>query len=81
MPYLVYDENPYMVITDDGKQMWVIDAYTVTDCYPYSQKTLAKIGDNKKDINHIDYSGHTPSQLIEQSYGEKIEEILKKFAL
>ena len=37
--------------------------------------------DNKKDINHIDYSGHTPSQLIEQSYGEKIEEILKKFAL
>lgn len=34
-----------------------------------------------KEINHIDYSGHTPSHLIEQSYGEKIEEILKMFAL
>lgn len=53
MPYLVYDENPYMVITDEGKQMWVIDAYTVTDCYPYSQKTLVKVEDYKKDINYI----------------------------
>ena len=53
MPYLVYDENPYLIITDDGKQMWVIDAYTVTDSYPYSQKTDVKIEDSKKDINYI----------------------------
>lgn len=53
MPYLVYDENPYLVITDEGKQMWVLDAYTVTDHYPYSQKTLVKLGDSKKDINYI----------------------------
>ena len=26
MPYLVYDENPYLVITNEGKQMWVLDA-------------------------------------------------------
>ena len=53
MPYLVYDENPYMVITDEGRQKWVIDAYTITDNYPYSQKTLVKIEDRKRDINYI----------------------------
>ena len=23
MPYLIYDENPYLVISDSGKQTWV----------------------------------------------------------
>ena len=49
MPYLVYDENPYMVITDEGKMVWVLDAYTTSNYYPYAQKTTV---DNKK-INYI----------------------------
>lgn len=49
MPYLVYDENPYMVVTDEGKLVWVIDAYTTSNYYPYSQKTSI----NGKDINYI----------------------------
>ena len=53
MPYLVYDENPYLIITDEGKQMWLIDAYTISDSYPYSQKTQIKIDGTKKDINYI----------------------------
>ena len=53
MPYLVYDENPYLVITNEGKQMWVLDAYTVSNSYPYSQKTLVKIDGSKKEINYI----------------------------
>lgn len=38
MPYLMYDENPYMVIDDNGNQIWVLDAYTVTNEYPFAQK-------------------------------------------
>ena len=49
MPYLVYDENPYLVITDDGKLVWVLDAYTTSNYYPYAQKTNT----NNKDINYI----------------------------
>ncbi len=49
MPYLVYDENPYLVITDDGKLVWVLDAYTTSNCYPYAQKTET----NNKEINYI----------------------------
>lgn len=36
MPYLSYDEDPYM-ITENGKLYWIIDAYTYTSRYPYSE--------------------------------------------
>ncbi|MDO4745569.1 MAG: UPF0182 family protein [Bacillota bacterium] len=36
MPYLEYDSDPYM-ITDNGKLYWIIDAYTYTSMYPYSE--------------------------------------------
>ncbi len=38
-PFLEYDNDPYLVITDEGKLVWVIDAYTTTSYYPYSQVT------------------------------------------
>ena len=53
MPYLVYDENPYMVISDEGKQIWVLDAYTVSNDYPYSQKTTIRANGNRQEINYI----------------------------
>jgi len=36
-PFLKYDENPYIVINDEGKLFWVIDAYTMSATYPYSE--------------------------------------------
>ena len=36
MPYLSYENDPYMV-TVDGKLYWIIDAYTVSNLYPYSE--------------------------------------------
>jgi uncharacterized membrane protein (UPF0182 family) len=35
-PFLKYDADPYPVISG-GRIIWVIDAYTTTDDYPYSQ--------------------------------------------
>ena len=35
-PFLRYDRDPYIVL-DEGRLFWVLDAYTVTDRYPYSQ--------------------------------------------
>lgn len=35
-PFLKYDSDPYPVILD-GKILWVIDAYTTTNHYPYAQ--------------------------------------------
>lgn len=53
MPYLIYDEHPYMVITDAGKLMWVLDAYTVTNKYPYSQPSTIEHDNIKEQINYI----------------------------
>lgn len=37
-PFLTYDNDPYMLINDDGRLIWVIDAYTTSDSYPYAQR-------------------------------------------
>ena len=36
MPYLAYEEDPYMTIVD-GKLYWILDAYTTSGKYPYSE--------------------------------------------
>lgn len=36
-PFLIYDNEPYLVITDDGRLVWIMNAYTATDKYPYSE--------------------------------------------
>jgi len=38
LPFLRIDDDPYLVITDAGRLVWVIDGYTATDRYPYSQR-------------------------------------------
>ena len=54
MPYLLYDEEPYMVVNDEGELIWVLDAYTTSNNYPYSQKTtLQKDTLNKLELNYI----------------------------
>ena len=53
MPYLIYDEEPYLIVNDDGNLVWVIDAYTTTNNYPYSQRTTIEVEEEKKDINYI----------------------------
>ena len=53
MPYLIYDENPYTVITDDGRIVWVLDAYTVSSSYPFSQYTTIEHDGVTEDINYI----------------------------
>jgi len=36
-PFLMYDSDPYLV-SSGGKLYWIIDAYTATDSYPYSER-------------------------------------------
>jgi hypothetical protein len=35
-PFLTYDPDPYIVLGDDGRLSWIMDAFTVSDSYPYS---------------------------------------------
>lgn len=47
LPNLVYDEDPYTVI-DKGQIYWVLDAYTVSDKYPYSTYTEVEYNKEKE---------------------------------
>ena len=35
-PFLTYDPDPYIVLGDDGRLSWIMDAFTLSDSYPYS---------------------------------------------
>jgi len=35
-PFLTYDPDAYIVLDDDGHLSWIMDAFTVSDTYPYS---------------------------------------------
>lgn len=53
LPYLIYDKNPYAVITENGRIVWVIDGYTVSSSYPYSQYSSIEHDGIKENINYI----------------------------
>lgn len=53
IPYLLYDKDPYLVISDDGELYWIIDAYTISNEYPYSQKTKIVYENETREINYI----------------------------
>lgn len=36
-PFLLFDKDPYLVISNDGRLIWIIDAYTVSNRMPYSK--------------------------------------------
>ena len=42
-PFLALDHDPYLVIDDDGRLVWMIDAYTTSRDYPYATPTAVGI--------------------------------------
>ena len=70
MPYLSYENDPYMV-TVDGKLYWIIDAYTVSNLYPYSEpyseeSSVNYIRNSVKVV--IDaYNGNTDYYVIDET--------------
>ena len=50
---VIYDENPYIVINNEGKMYWVLDGYTISNNYPYSTYTTINYDGEKRDINYI----------------------------
>ena len=36
-PFLTYDADPYIVVGEDGRLSWVMDAFTISESYPYAR--------------------------------------------
>lgn len=48
-PFLTFDEDPYIVIGEDGRLYWMMDAFTTADTYPYASHY--RLGDDL--VNYI----------------------------
>jgi uncharacterized membrane protein (UPF0182 family) len=35
-PFLTFDTDPYIIVGDDGRLSWMLDAFTTSDTFPYS---------------------------------------------
>lgn len=56
IPFLKVDTDPALNITADGKLVWVLDAYSVSDNYPYSQYYYTQSEDSDlQELNGINY--------------------------
>ena len=44
-PFLTLDPDPYIVLGDDGRLSWMMDAYTTSDTYPEARHYAAGDGD------------------------------------
>jgi uncharacterized membrane protein (UPF0182 family) len=48
--FLEWDPDPYLVITDSGRLVWMVDGYTTSDAHPYSRAVdVSSIG----SVNYI----------------------------
>jgi hypothetical protein len=48
-PFLTFDQDPYIVLGEDGRLSWVLDAFTQSDTYPYSTHTIV----NGQPVNYM----------------------------
>ena len=80
-PFILYDKDPYLVI-DEGRLFWVIDGYTITDKFPFSEVFREK--NSRVGINYIRnsvkvvvdaYNGTTDFYIVDES--DPIAKVLK----
>ncbi len=89
--FLSWDSDPYIVLTDSGRLVWMIDGYMSSDAHPYSRE-LTIGGDEGVNVNYmrnsvkatIDaYSGETnlyvfdPKDVLIQAYERLFPTLLK----
>jgi uncharacterized membrane protein (UPF0182 family) len=48
-PFLIYDDDPYIVVNNEGRLFWVIDAFTESAHFPYSSHHSV----GRSSINYI----------------------------
>ena len=85
MPFLDFDRDPYLIITDAGQLKWILDAYTESDSYPYSQRIGSGTNYMRNSVKVVidAYDGTVeayvsdPTDPVIKTYGRIFEGIFK----
>jgi uncharacterized membrane protein (UPF0182 family) len=65
MPFLTFDNDPYLAVTSEG-YVWIMDAYTTTDGYPYSQAVnLADVTANLLPQQEVNYMRNSVKAVVD----------------
>ena len=83
-PFLQYDTDPYVVI-NDGKLLWIIDAYTTSNDFPYSENIGINYIRNAVKVVIDAYNGNADFYIIDkedpliQNYAKIFPKLFKDF--
>ncbi len=83
-PFLQYDTDPYVVI-NDGKLFWIIDAYTTSNEFPYSENIGINYIRNAVKVVIDAYNGNADFYIIDkedpliQNYAKIFPKLFKDF--
>lgn len=84
-PFLRYDGDPYMVVSDDGRLKWIVDAYTFTDRLPYSKPLQGGINYLRNSVKvvvdaydgSLDFYLNDPDDILAKVYGRAFPGLFK----
>jgi uncharacterized membrane protein (UPF0182 family) len=84
-PFLRYDGDPYMVVSDDGRLKWIMDAYTFTDRLPYSKPLQGGINYLRNSVKvvvdaydgSLDFYLNDPDDVLAKVYGRAFPKLFK----
>jgi uncharacterized membrane protein (UPF0182 family) len=52
-PFLLYDSDPYMVVSGEGRLFWIIDCYTISRNLPYSSPYNSNINYIRNSVKTV----------------------------
>jgi len=65
VPFLTFDADPYLAVTEGG-YVWIWDAYTTSDGYPYSQSVdLAEVTADLLDPQEVNYMRNSVKVVVD----------------
>ena len=62
--FLQWDTDPYLVLTDSGRLVWMVDGYTTSDAHPYSRAL------DVSNIGHLNYIRNAVKATVDAYDGE-----------
>ena len=68
VPFLTFDSDPYLAIID-GEPKWILDAYTTTDQYPYSQSVSASAATEGLLSGSVNYMRNSVKVVVDAYQG------------